>query len=423
MERFGISKELEEACSKAEEVLAPIFKEYDDRAMRCSMKVLQAFQEERVSTANFVEVCGYGFEDGGRDKLERIVASIFGAEDSLVRPQIMSGTHAITLCLSALARHGDTLLSVSGRPYETLQNAIGLVGDSESSLIKCGVKYEEINLVNNDFDYEAIRERVSQKNVKLIEIQRSRGYAQRKSITMDKIEKVIKVIREADPNVIIMVDNCYGVFVEDTEPTMVGADIIAGSMMKNLGGALALSGGYVAGKEKYVHLVAERLSVPGIGKELGANFNQLRSFYMGVFLSPSMVASALKTMTLAAYLLEQYDCKNITPRYNERRTDIVQTIDLPDERQLVAFCQGMQKGSPVDSHVTPYPEVTPGYTHPEIMAGGTFIPGATLELSCDAPVVAPYTAFMQGGITYEYGKLNVLMGIQGMLNERKSFSK
>lgn len=414
---FGISNKIIEVANEVEKELEQIFNEYEENCMKSSMKVLKAFQDNKVSTTDFNEVTGYGYYDGGREKLEKIYAQIFGAEDAIVRPQIMSGTHALTISLFGLLKYGDTMISISGEPYDTLKSVIGLSGDSENSLIKHGIKYEQIELVNNDFDYEKIEERVKQGNIKLIEIQRSRGYSQRKSLTIDKIEKVIKKIKAINKEVIIMVDNCYGEFVEDKEPTQVGADIFISSLMKNLGAGIATSGGYVVGRKDLIHQVAERLTAPCVGKDLGANFNQLLSYYKGIFMAPSVVKSVLKTMTFASRMLEKFGFEGVSPKYNEKRTDIIQTIEMKTAEKLIKFCQGVQRGSPIESYVTPVPDEMPGYPHKEIMAGGSFTPGATIELSCDGPICEPYTAYMQGGLTYEYGKIGIMMAIESMLKE------
>ena len=412
---FGISENIVQIAKEVEEELKPIFEKYEENCLKMSAKVLKAFQKNKVSTVDFNEVTGYGYYDGGREKLERIYADIFGAEDALVRPQIMSGTHALALAFFGLLKYGDTMISISGEPYDTLQSVIGLTGDSENSLIKHGIKYEQIELINNDFDYEKIASRVKEGNVKLIELQRSRGYSQRKSLTMDKITKVIKVIKDINPEVIVMVDNCYGEFVEDIEPTEVGVDIFVSSLMKNLGAGIATSGGYIVGKKKYIHSIAERLTAPCIGKDLGANFNQLLSYYKGIFMAPSVVKSVLKTMTFASRMLERFGFEGVSPRYDEKRTDIIQTIELKSDEKLVKFCQGVQLGSPIESYVTPVPDDMPGYEQKEIMAGGSFTPGATIELSCDGPMCEPYTAYMQGGLTYEYGKIGIMVAIDNML--------
>ena len=287
--KFGIDEKIIKVANEVEMELKPIFEKYEENCMQVSAKVLKAFQDNKVATTDFNEITGYGYYDGGREKLEKIYADIFGAEDALVRPQIMSGTHAITITLFGVLKYGDTMLSISGTPYDTLQSVIGIAGNSNNSLIKHGIKYEEIDLVNNDFDYEKIEKRVKQGGIKLIEIQRSRGYSQRKSLNIDKIEKVIKLIKEINSDIIIMVDNCYGEFVEDREPTDVGADLFASSLMKNLGAGIATSGGYVVGRKDLIYEVAERLTAPCVGKDMGANLNQLLSYYKGIFMSPSVV--------------------------------------------------------------------------------------------------------------------------------------
>ena len=414
---YKISERTIALANQAEKDCEAVFKKIDENALICSAKVLNAFQECRVSTADFIEINGYGYTDSGRDKLEEVYAKVFNAEDALVRPQIMSGTHALAITLSGLLRHGDTLLYVSGEPYDTLRSVIGTSGDSRNSLIKNGVKYEEIDLIDNDFDLEAIRERVSKGDVKVAAIQRSRGYSQRKSLTIDKLERAIKVIKEACPETIIMVDNCYGEFTEDREPSDVGADVFVGSMMKNLGAGYAGSGGYCVGRRDVIEDIAERLTAPCVGKSLGANFNQLASYFKGFFMSPTTVAATLKSMAFAARILELAGFDDIDPKYDEKRTDIVQTVSFHNEKKLINFCKGIQMGSPIEAYCVPEPCDMPGYPHPEIMAAGTFITGATNELSCDGPVCPPYTAFMQGGLSYDYGKLGVMKAVDVMFEE------
>lgn len=413
---FGIDEKILKISNEVEKEIEPIFEELEKNCMKSSIKVLKAFQKNRVSTTDFNEVTGYGYYDGGRDKLEKIYADIFGAEDALVRPQIMSGTHALTIALFGLLKYGDTMISISGEPYDTLKSVIGLTGESDNSLIKHGINYEQIELKNDDFDYEKIEERVRKGNIKLIEIQRSRGYSHRKSLNIDKIEKVIKLIKEIDNNIIVMVDNCYGEFVEDKEPTEVGADLFISSLMKNLGAGIATSGGYVVGKKDIINRVSERLTAPCVGKDMGANFNQLLSYYKGIFLAPSVVKSVLKTMIYSSRMLEKFGFEGVSPKYDEKRADIIQTIELKSEEKLVKFCQGLQMGSPIESYVVPVPDDMPGYPHKEVMAGGTFTPGSTIELSCDGPMCEPYTSYMQGGLTYEYGKIGVMIAIQNMLH-------
>ena len=416
---YNISDYTAELAKRAEDDCLEVFKKIEENALKASAKVLSAFQECRVSTADFIEITGYGYTDSGRDKLEEIYAKVFGAEDALVRPQLMSGTHALAVTLGGLLKHGDTLLYISGEPYDTLKSVIGTAGDSRNSLIKCGVKYEEIDLIRDDFDIEAIKTRLKLGGVRVAAIQRSRGYSQRKSLTIDKIEKAIKAVKEISPETIVMVDNCYGEFTEDREPTDVGADVFVGSMMKNLGAGFAVSGGYCVGKKDVIEDIAERLTAPCVGKSLGANFNQLASFYKGFFMAPAAVASTLKSMAFAARLLELAGFSDVSPKYDEKRTDIVQTMDLHSADRLIKFCKGIQMGSPVESYCIPEPGDMPGYPHPEIMAAGTFITGATNELSCDGPLCEPYTAYMQGGLTYEYGKLGVMRALDEMLDLHK----
>ncbi len=414
---YDIDEKITKLSNEAETELAPIFEKIDDVCMFNSAKLLKAFQDNRVGTNDFTEITGYGYTDDGRDKLEKIYAQIFNAEDALVRPQIMSGTHAINLCFSGLLKHGDTFISITGDPYDSLKTIIGLTGDSRNSLIKNGMKYEQIELIDNDFDINTIKTRLSKHDVKLVEIQRSRGYSERKSLSIEKIERVIKAIREVNTDVIIMVDNCYGDFVEKKEPTDVGADIIVGSLIKNLGGGEVKTGGYIVGKKEYVLDIAERFSAPGLGKEIGANLNQLLSFYKGLFNAPVVVKNALKTMVFASLMLEKLGFQ-VDPSHDEARTDIIQTITLKSEQNLVNFCKGIQFGSPIESYVTPVPAPMPGYPDDEVMAGGSFIQGSTIELSCDGPVKPPYIAYMQGGLMYEYGKLGIMIGLDKILKNK-----
>jgi len=415
---YRISEETAEMARRAEADCAEVFRKIEENALFCSAKVLSAFQECRVSTADFIEITGYGYTDSGRDKLEEIYAKVFGAEDALVRPQLMSGTHALAVTLGGLLKYGETLVYVTGKPYDTLQSVIGTAGESRNSLIRCGIKYEEIDLIGDDFDLAAIRERMARGDVRVAAIQRSRGYAQRKSLTIDKIAEAVRVIKEVSPETVIMVDNCYGEFTEDREPTDVGADVFVGSMMKNLGAGFAVSGGYCVGTKRVIEDIAERLTAPCVGKDLGANFNQLAAFYKGFFMAPAAVASTLKSMVFAARMLELAGFSEIDPRYDEKRTDIVQTVNLHSADKLIKFCRGIQMGSPVEAYCIPEPGDMPGYPHPEIMAAGTFITGATNELSCDGPLCEPFTAYMQGGLTYEYGKLGVLRAIDEMLDRK-----
>ena len=396
---------------KSEIELKEIYDKIDRICMINSSRILSAFIENKVSYSDFADINGYGNYDPGRDKLEKIFAKVLGMEDALVRPQIMSGTNALFLTFSSLLKHGDTFISLTGTPYDSLQEMIGLVGNSTQSLKASGVKYEQIDLIDNNFDTKKIVERLKRKDVKLVEIQRSRGYSSRKSLTLNKIEELIKEIRKVNNDVIIMVDNCYGELVEEREVGDVGADICVGSLMKNLGGGIASTGGYVAGKENLIHMVAERLTAPGIGKELGANFNQNNAFFKGLFMAPNAVKGALKTAIFSSYMLEKLGFDNVSPRFDEERTDIIQTVELKTKENLVKFTQGMQESSPIDSFVHVLPAPTPGYPFDEVMAAGSFTQGSTIELSADAPVIPPYTLYMQGGLSFEYGKLGIMLAL------------
>ena len=419
----NISKHVIELSKQAEIDLKEIYDKIDEVAFYNSNRILSAFIENRVEYADFTDRNGYGIFDSGREKLEKIFASILGTEDALVRTQIMSGTNALYLAFSALLKHGDTMISLSGKPYDSLLKMVGIVGDSTQSLKANGVSYEQVDLVDNKFDLEKIKERLAKGDVKLVEIQRSRGYSSRKSLNIAQIEECINVIRSVNKNVIIMVDNCYGELVEMKEPGHVGADVVVGSLMKNLGGGIATSGGYIAGKTKYIEMIADRLTSPGVGKELGANFNQNSNFFKGVFMAPNAVKSALKTQVFAAYMLEHTGFKDISPKYNEYRTDIIQIIELKTKPNLVAFARSIQASSPVDSGVYIMPAPMPGYPCDVIMAAGCFTEGSTIELSADAPCVEPYTLYMQGGLTYEYGKLSIMQALSSVLAQKEQNNK
>lgn len=419
----NISKHVIELSKQAEIDLKEIYDKIDEVAFYNSNRILSAFIENRVEYADFTDRNGYGIFDSGREKLEKIFASILGTEDALVRTQIMSGTNALYLAFSALLKHGDTMISLSGKPYDSLLKMVGIVGDSTQSLKANGVSYEQIDLVDNKFDLEKIKERLAKGDVKLVEIQRSRGYSSRKSLNIAQIEECINVIRSVNKNVIIMIDNCYGELVEMKEPGHVGADVVVGSLMKNLGGGIATSGGYIAGKTKYIEMIADRLTSPGVGKELGANFNQNSNFFKGVFMAPNAVKSALKTQVFAAYMLEHTGFKDISPKYNEYRTDIIQIIELKTKPNLVAFARSIQASSPVDSGVYIMPAPMPGYPCDVIMAAGCFTEGSTIELSADAPCVEPYTLYMQGGLTYEYGKLSIMQALSSVLAQKEQNNK
>ena len=409
-----MEENLEKLVKEVEEELKPQFQELDRICEINTKKVLDAFQECDLQESHLNSSTGYGIDEPGRNKIEEIYSKIFKAEDALVRTQLISGTHALAVTLFGLLRPKDIMISITGAPYDTLQTVIGIGREvSKSSLKEFDINYEQIELVNNDFDIEKIKERLSKQDVKLVEIQKSRGYSTRKSLTIEKIEKVISEIRKVNKDVIIMVDNCYGEFVEEKEPIEVGADIAVGSLMKNLGAGIATSGAYIVGRKDLIELCAERLTSPGIGKEIGPSLNQNPLLLKGLFFAPSVVRSSLKTAIFASRCLEKLGYQ-VEPKYNEKRGDIVQTLKLGTEENLVKFCQGIQKGSPIDSNVLPYPGDMGGYEDKVIMAAGTFTQGSTIELSCDGPIRAPYIAYMQGGLTYEYGKLGILKAIHYM---------
>lgn len=396
----------------SEKELDKEFKKIGEICEYNSLKVLNAFWNNKLSEAHFSQTTGYGYDDIGRDVIEKIYAEIFGAEDALVRSQFISGSHALTVALFAYLRPGDTMLSISGLPYDTLHEVIGIV-PNDSSLKSFGVNYEQIDLINDDFDYEKIEERLNKSKIKLIEIQRSKGYSTRKSISNSKIKKVVDLIRNYDKDVIIMVDNCYCEFVDKVSPIEMGADIIVGSLIKNLGGGIAPNGAYIVGKKRLVDLAGERLTLPGEGREVGPTLGINKQILEGLFFSPSVVASALKTAVLASKVLEELGYK-VEPRYNDERVDIVQNIEFGKEEDLVKYCQGIQIASPVDSFAIPMPWNMPGYEDKVIMAAGTFTQGSSIELSCDGPIRKPYIAYMQGSLTYEYGKIAIIKAVSNL---------
>lgn len=396
----------------SEKELDEEFKKIDEICEYNSLKVLNAFWSNKLSEAHFSQTTGYGYDDIGRDVIEKIYAEIFGAEDALVRSQFISGSHALTVALFAYLRPGDTMLSISGLPYDTLHEVIGIV-PNDSSLKSFGVNYEQIDLINDDFDYEKIEERLNKSKIKLIEIQRSKGYSTRKSISNSKIKKVVDLIRNYDKDVIIMIDNCYCEFVDKVSPIEMGADIIVGSLIKNLGGGIAPNGAYIVGKKRLVDLAGERLTLPGEGREVGPTLGINKQILEGLFFSPSVVASALKTAVLASKVLEELGYK-VEPRYNDERVDIVQNIEFGNEEDLVKYCQGIQMASPVDSFAIPMPWDMPGYEDKVIMAAGTFTQGSSIELSCDGPIRKPYIAYMQGSLTYKYGKIAIIKAVSNL---------
>ena len=392
-----------EDVKKAEIVLKNVYSKIDDVCFYNSRKVISAFWKENVNEACFNSTTGYGYGDYGRDIIEKVYADVFKCEKALVRNQFISGTHAISTALFALLRPGDTLLSITGRPYDTLDSVIGF-NDNKSSLKSFGIKYEQIDLVDNDFNYKEIEEFLNNNKVKLIEVQRSIGYSTRKS----------KLINSIDKDILVMVDNCYSEFVSSKEPTEVGADICVGSLIKNLGAGIASNGAYIVGKENLVYLCSERLNVPGEADEVGPSLGANKSFLQGLYMAPSVVASSLKTVVLASYLLENlgYD---VSPRWDEERCDIVETIKFGNKEKLIKFVEGIQNGSAIDASSTPVPTNMPGYDDEIIMASGSFTQGSSIEISCDGPLKSPYIAYLQGGLTYEYGKIAVLKALDNII--------
>ena len=381
----------------------------DDVVYFNSQKVLNAFIKEEVSENDFNITTGYGYADSGRDKIERIYADIFKCEDALVRNQFISGSHALTVCFFALLRPNDTLLSISGKPYDTLDEVIG-IKENQSSLKSFNINYEQIDLINDDFDYETIKSKLKNKFYKVIEIQRSKGYSQRKSLSIEKLEKVIKLIKEVSPKSIVMVDNCYCELVSTKEPTEVGADIVVGSLIKNLGGGIASNGAYIVGRKDLCTLAGERLNLPGEGKDVGPSLGANKDILKGLYFAPSVVGSALKTAILTSYLLEKkgYD---VEPKYYDDRVDIVQCITFHNENDMVKYVQSIQSMCAIDSNVFPEKSDIPGYSNKIIMASGSFTQGSSIELSCDGPIKPPFTVYQQGSLTYEYGKIAIINAI------------
>jgi len=403
---------MKEKIDLIEKELTKEFENIDNICYLNSKKVLEAFHNNKLSDIHLNSTTGYGYNDIGRDIIEDIYKDIFKAEDALVRNQFISGSHALTVCLFALLRPNDTLLSITGKPYDTLDEVIGIV-DNNSSLKSFGVNYKQIDLIDNEFDYDLIEKTLKENKIKVIGIQRSKGYSTRKSITIDKLEKIIKFIKNIDKEVIIMIDNCYCEFVSTKEPIEVGADVAVGSLIKNLGGGIALNGAYIVGRKDLINLCAERLTLPGEGKEVGPSLGANRTILQGLYFAPSVVASSLKTAILASKALEE-EGYLVEPRYNEERADIVQNVIFNDKEKLIKFCQSIQSSSPVDAHVTPVPWNMPGYQDEVIMAAGTFVQGSSIELSCDGPIRPPYIAYMQGSLMYPYGKIAVINALESL---------
>ena len=412
---IGISQKTVELIDKCEKKCKEEFDKIDKACEYNSLKVLSSFHKNQVTESCFNSTTGYGYNDLGRETIENIFKDILGAEDAIVRSQFISGSHALTVCLFALLRPNDTLLSISGKPYDTLDEVIG-IKENKSSLKSFGIKYEQIDLVNDDFDYDKIKDYLENNKVKVVEIQRSKGYSERKSLSLEKLGKVIKIIKEMDNNIIIMVDNCYCEFVSSSEPTSVGADVIVGSLIKNLGGGIAPNGAYIAGRHDLVELCAERLTLPGEGREVGPTLGINKQFLQGIYMAPSVVAAALKTAVLASKVLEElgYD---VEPKYNEERVDIVQNIIFNDSNKLIEFTRGIQEGSAIDSNAIVEAWDMPGYSDKVVMASGSFTQGSSIELSCDGPIREPYIAYMQGSLTYPYGKIGIMKAVEKIINK------
>ena len=407
----------DELIFEVEKEIMDKFLELDNLEAYYSKKVLDAFNVFRVSETDFYGTTGYGYNDVGRDKIDEIFAYVLGGEKALARGQFISGSHALTVTFFGLLRPGDNLLSITGKPYDTMDEVIG-IKENASSLKSFGVNYHEIDLVNNDFDYDKIKEFLENNPCKVIEIQRSKGYSTRKSLTIDKLKNVAKFIKDINPNVIIMVDNCYCEMVEKVTPVMVGCDIMVGSLIKNLGGGIAPNGAYVTGRSDLVDLVAERLTVPGQGAEVGPSMGINKQLLQGIYLAPSVVVSSLKTSIFASCLLEKLGF-NVEPKYHENRADIVQNIIFNDKDKLIKYVEGIQEMSAIDSFTRPIPTDMPGYSDQVIMASGSFTQGSSIEISCDGPIRPPYIAYMQGSLTYQYGRLAVINAVKRVLENEE----
>ncbi len=411
---LGVLSDVSDLINRCEAECREQFLEIDKISEANSLKVLKAFHDNNIVEGHFNTTTGYGYNDIGRDVIENVFRDVLGAEDALVRSQFISGTHALTVCLFGLLRPGDMLLSISGKPYDTLDEVIG-IRENPSSLKSFDVRYEQIDLIDDDFDYEKIKKFISNNKVKVVEIQRSKGYSTRKSLSLDKLSKVISLIKNIDDDVIIMVDNCYCEFVGDREPLSIGADVIVGSLIKNLGGGIAPNGAYIAGKKDLVELCAERLTVPGCGKEVGPSLGINKQILQGIFMAPSVVASALKTAVLTSKVMEELGF-DVEPRFNEKRVDIVQNIIFNDKDKLIEFVRGIQEAAPIDSSAIAEASDMPGYDDQVIMASGSFTQGSSIEFSCDGPVRPPYIAYMQGSLTYNYGKLGLMIAVNRLLH-------
>ncbi|MDQ0214674.1 cystathionine beta-lyase family protein involved in aluminum resistance [Oikeobacillus pervagus] len=410
-------KKIKEIVQEIEEQIRPVHENIDRQMENNQFRVLQSFQHHHVSEFHFHPSTGYGYDDTGRDLLEEIYAEVFGGEKALVRPQIISGTHAISIALFGILRPGDELLYITGKPYDTLEEIVGIRGEGVGSLKEFGIGYDSVSLKENGkVDYEAIKKAIHS-NTKMIGIQRSKGYATRPSFTIEEIKEMITFVKEIKKDAVVFVDNCYGEFVEGMEPCHVGADLMAGSLIKNPGGGIVKSGGYIVGKKEYVEACSYRMTSPGIGSEAGASLYSLHEMYQGFFLSPHIVGQALKGAVFTSALLEKIGM-NTSPKWDAVRTDLIQSVQFDDREKMIAFCQAIQYASPVDSHVTPTPSYMPGYEDDVIMAAGTFIQGASIELSADGPLRPPYVAYVQGGLTYSHVKIAVCTALDHLMEKK-----
>ena len=417
MKTLNFKENTFELYKKALKDVEEVFGSYDDIREYNQLKVLNAFQEERISESHFTNSSGYGYDDIGRDSLDKVYARVFNTESALVRPHFVNGTHAIGCALMGNLRTGDTMVCISGAPYDTLHNIIGISGkENIGSLKEYGVNYKQVDLKNGKFDFDKIKEVLSNDNtIKLVHIQRSTGYGWRNSFLVSEIGEVIKFVKDLREDIIVFVDNCYGEFIDIIEPTDVGADLIAGSLIKNIGGGIAPTGGYIAGKSKYVEQAAYRLTTPGIGGECGSTFGVMRQLYQGLFLAPHIAMEAVKGAVFCSRIMELAGFE-VLPKYNEKRSDIIQAIKFGDKDKLIQFCKGIQKGSPIDSFVECEPWAMPGYTDEVIMAAGAFIQGSSIELSADAPIREPYIAYLQGGLTFDHAKIGIMISLNNILN-------
>ncbi|ARB40861.1 MULTISPECIES: methionine gamma-lyase family protein [Mammaliicoccus] len=410
-----MEQKLKELIIDVEKELRPYFDQIEHNALIAQEHVLDAFHEVKITESDLIGTTGYGYDDVGRDHLEDVYSKVFKAEDSLVRPQIISGTHAITLALNSQLKYGDELLYITGTPYDTLLEVIGINGNGIGSFIEQGITYREVPLKQNEIDIHSVLENINE-NTKVIAIQRSKGYSSRPSLTIAQIEQAINAIKETYPDKIVFVDNCYGEFVEDKEPIEIGADLIAGSLIKNPGGGLAKIGGYISGKADLIERCAYRLTAPGIGKEAGASLGSLPEMYQGFFLAPHVVSQSLKGALFTSRLLEKLNMTT-TPHYQDKRTDIIQSVTFETKEQMIAFCQSIQHASPINAHFSPMPSYMPGYEDDVIMAAGTFIQGSSIELTADGPIRPPYEAYIQGGLTYEHVKIAITRAVQHLIKQ------